>query len=63
VILCKGILGHAGVCEGMQEFQECARTFEVVQGDVRVREGMRAHVRGCKDMQGEARRARACKDV
>jgi len=30
---------------------------------VRVREGMRAHVRGCKDMQGEARRARACKDV
>ena len=47
----------------MQEFQECARTFEVVQGTVRVCEGMRAHVRGCKDMQGEARHVRACKDV
>ena len=46
-----------------KELQECARTFEVVQGDMRVHEGMQAHVRGCKDMQGEARCARACKDV
>lgn len=31
------------------------RTFKGVRGHGRVYEGMRACVRGCKDMQGEAR--------
>ena len=38
-----------------KELRECVRTFEGVQGHMRVHEGMQVGVRGCKDMQEEVR--------